>query len=435
MKIMMILINIIIQGGVSVWTKKAGLLFFFATLSLFMGLILTDFQFMVLALLIYTFFLLVLVLPHPSVDVERNVNNSVLFENSEVDVNIKITKKRSGFGTIELYDKIPAYSLLKYGVNTLIFNPPSSITLDYNLKFPLRGYYSVGPTQVRLADHFSIFYKDQIIQEKEPISIYPHVSGLKEFKFKSRKNIHYPGEFLTSQAGASNEFYHIRDYIKGDAFKRINWKVYARKRELMVNEYEKENICDTFLFLDARSITNIGTVLENTLEFNIKIALGVSNLLLMRRNVVGMAVYNDQIQVLPPKSGIKQQNEMLRFLTGVYSKGWCDFNLALFYTKPYMKTKTTLIIISNLEYDSSFLKSIEHLTALGYKIIIISPSSLEFELKASSYSGPQEKLELFRLGRENFITELRSLGASVLEYSPYESMDEIIERISGVILR
>lgn len=423
------------NGGIKVWTKKSGLLLFLGILSLFFCLIISDFQLGILALLIFTFMLLVSILPRPWISINRQITKQTVFENGELNVNIEIKKDRPGFGTVEIYDRIPEYSELKKGLNTMLYNPTHTEWLKYNVSFPLRGYYSVGPTKVRIGDHFNLFYSEEIKEEKYPVSVFPHVLGLKDFKFKSKRNIHYPGEFLTLQSGSSTEFYHIRDYMKGDPFKKINWKVYARKRELMINEYEKENICDTLLFLDARSISNIGTTIENTLEYSLKIALAVSNFLILRRNQVGVAVYNDKVQFLPPKPGVKQLNEILSFLTGVYSRGWVGINDALEYARPYLKSKTTLIIISNLEYDQSFLYAMQMLAAQDFKVIIISPSSLDFELKATSFNGPYDRVDLFRLGRKNFISELRNLGIAVLQYMPEDTVDGILNKISQELLR
>jgi uncharacterized protein (DUF58 family) len=113
---------------------------------------------------------------------------------------------------------------------------------------------------------------------------------------------------------------------------------------------------------------------ENTLEYNIKLALALSHYLILRRNQVGLVVYNDRVQLLPPKTGLRHFNEILSFVTGIYARGWMDINSAIYYAKSYLKTKTTIIIISNLDYDQSFLTSMQYLAASDYKIIIISPS-------------------------------------------------------------
>jgi uncharacterized protein (DUF58 family) len=358
-----------------------------------------------------------------------------MFEKAEVDVNLNLTRESGGFGTVEVFDHVPEYVEFKKGINTMIYNPGRRNNYNYRVKFPLRGYYSVGPTNVRIADHFNIFYTDEEIQEKEPVTVFPRITGLKEFRLKSKRYIHFPGEFLMRQPGASTEFYSIRDYVKGDPFKKINWKVYARKRELMVNEFEKENICDTVLFMDARNISNVGTVLDNTLEKSVKLGLGVSNFLILHRNQIGVVVYNDQVNVLPPKPGMQQRDDILRFLTGIYSRGWAEFRVALYYARPFIKSKTTLIIITTLDYDQSFFSTMEELVALNHKIMIITPSSVDFEINAIEYDGPDEKIRLVRENRDNFILQLRGMGIDVIECGPEESVEEIVNRVSNELLR
>ncbi|WP_455392835.1 DUF58 domain-containing protein [[Eubacterium] cellulosolvens] len=417
------------------WTRKGGLIIFLGIISLLLGMILADFQFMILAIIIFTFFLLVITLPKPAIELDRTVLNPLLFENNNLRVNLRIKKVRDGYGTIEVFDRITHYSKLTEGINNMVYNPTGLERLGYSLNFPLRGYYSVGPTKVRISDHFNYFYTDQELKEKQLISVFPRTPGLKDFKMKSKRYIHFPGDFLTRQPGTSTEFYNIRDYIKGDPFKKINWKVYARKRELMVNEYEKENICDTVIFLDARSFSNIGSIQDNALETGIKLTLGIVNYLLLHRNQLGLVVYNDQVRVLPPKYGISQRNEIIRFLTGIYARGWAGFNIALFHARPFIKSKTTVIIISNLEYDNSFLAAVQELAAFNHKIMIISPASMAYEIAASDYTGPTERLELNKLHRENFILHLRGMGIDVIECTPEDSIDEVVTRISREIVR
>jgi uncharacterized protein (DUF58 family) len=203
----------------------------------------------------------------------------------------------------------------------------------------------------------------------------------------------------------------------------------------MVNEFEKENICDTVLFLDARSISNIGTTKDNSWETGIKLELSVANCLILNRNQIGLIVYSDKVRVLPPKPGIQQRDKIVRFLTGVYPQGWAEFNVALHYARPYIKSKTTIIIISNLEYDLSFFSAMQELMANNHKILILTPSAIDFEVKAVDYKGPKEKIDIVKLSRENYMTQLRGLGIDVIEIFPEDTIEEIMSNVSKEILR
>jgi uncharacterized protein (DUF58 family) len=409
---------------------------FLGIFSLIVGLIVADFQFVVLAMIIFTFFILIVLMPRPDVMLERETSNPMLFENNDLRVNLNIQKIRGGYGLVEVYDRIPKYSMLRGGINDMVYNPAAKVPLKYHIQFPLRGYYSVGPTITRISDHFNYFYQDHELLEKETVTVFPRTAGMKQFNLKSKRYIHFPGDFLTRQPGTSTEFYNIRDYIKGDPFKKINWKVYARKRQLMVNEYEKENICDTVIFLDARSFSNIGTIIENPLETGIKLTMSISNFLILHRNQIGLVVYNDQVKVLPPKQqGLKQREEIIRFLTGIYSRGWTEFNIALYYARTYVKTKTTIILISNLEYDRSLMATLEELVAFNHKIMILTPTSIDYELMATDEQISAEKIKLVKLTRENYLTRLRGLGITIIEIGPEDALESIVRNVTKEILR
>jgi hypothetical protein len=104
------------------WTRKGGLIIFLGIICLLLGLIMADFQFMVLAILIFTFFLLVSTMPRPEIEVEREVSNPLLFENGNLKVDLRLKKVREGYGTMEVFDRITSYSELKHGINNMVYN-------------------------------------------------------------------------------------------------------------------------------------------------------------------------------------------------------------------------------------------------------------------------------------------------------------------------
>ncbi len=48
----------------------------------------------------------------------------------------------------------------------------------------------------------------------------------------------FHGVSSVSRPGPGMEFFRIRDYIKGDPLRNINWKLLAKRQKLMVNDYE-----------------------------------------------------------------------------------------------------------------------------------------------------------------------------------------------------
>lgn len=76
------------------------------------------------------------------------------------------------------------------------------------------------------------------IDAKRDLPVYPSFIQLRKFSYYAINNrLDEVGVKRIRRLGSSNEFEQIREYVRGDNFRKINWSATARKRELMVNQY------------------------------------------------------------------------------------------------------------------------------------------------------------------------------------------------------
>ena len=94
--------------------------------------------------------------------------------------------------------------------------------------------------------------------------------------------------------------------MPGDPFKDINWKAYAKRGKLMVNEKCRDAVADVIVILDSRDLSRIGTVLKNPLEYGAVAAASVCSFFLKRRDSVGLAIYDESLAFLEQDVGDKQ---------------------------------------------------------------------------------------------------------------------------------
>jgi uncharacterized protein (DUF58 family) len=50
--------------------------------------------------------------------------------------------------------------------------------------------------------------------------------------------------------GHTTEFEQIKEYVRGDDYRTINWKATARSGKLMVNQYADEKSQDVYCLID-----------------------------------------------------------------------------------------------------------------------------------------------------------------------------------------
>ena len=73
------------------------------------------------------------------------------------------------------------------------------------------------------------------------IPVYPSIIQMKQFELKAFDRISYDtGIKKIRRLGHSYEFEQIKNYVRGDDYRSINWKASSRRAQLMVNQYEDE---------------------------------------------------------------------------------------------------------------------------------------------------------------------------------------------------
>jgi uncharacterized protein (DUF58 family) len=90
--------------------------------------------------------------------------------------------------------------------------------------------------------------------------------------------------------GAGTELYELREHVSGDPFKRIAWKASARRGQLMVREFEREDRDVVWLVLDASVELMAGPLGRAPLDHGIDEIASLARRHLARGDRVGLAV-------------------------------------------------------------------------------------------------------------------------------------------------
>ena len=83
---------------------------------------------------------------------------------------------------------------------------------------------------------------------------------------------------------------------------------------------------------------------------------------------------------------------------------------------PNSKRGSAVIIMSPLEDDSTVGSAVRDLRARNFDVTVLSPSSLEFEFDARRLD--RTGYEVLKTERDILLSELRGLGANVMDWEP-----------------
>ncbi len=123
--------------------------------------------------------------------------------------------------------------------------------LTFHLISLHRGEAEVGPLVISQRDSIGLLQRKIYETEKISLRVFPRRVGTAVPTAYRREVIsRLIGLFAMRIKGFGTEFYGLRDYVRGDPIKAIDWKATARTRKLITREYEDEKRLTVVLALD-----------------------------------------------------------------------------------------------------------------------------------------------------------------------------------------
>jgi uncharacterized protein (DUF58 family) len=302
---------------------------------------------------------------------------------------------------------------------------------SYTLLCPLRGSYRVGPMDVRTVDAMGFFDQEATVQDIHELDVVPLYVELRSLDLLSRALKYNMGPVTINELGRSTDFYSIREYVKGDPYRKINWKASAKRRKLMINEDEKETLSDCAVFVDSRALAATGTPLENFHETALRSTLGLTRTLVSRKNRVMVVTYNDAVNIVPPGLGNAHNRVVQAMIVETVAKGTLTFDWAAGYAKPFLKPRSDVVVFSPLVSDMTFYPTILNLIRTGHHVVVVTAPMEEYEERAMGSQG--SRAMLIGLQRTTNMAELEGAGIPVIEVDPDEPQLSVLVRVSAAL--
>lgn len=115
--------------------------------------------------------------------------------------------------------------------------------------------------------------------------------------------------------GVSVEFAEHREYVPGDDFRRIDWKVFGKTDKYYVKQYEQETNLVCNLVLDTSQSMNYGSGGTSKLLYASYIAAALAYLVLHQQDSVGMVFFEDKVRYhVHPSSQPSHLKQILHLL-------------------------------------------------------------------------------------------------------------------------
>ena len=142
---------------------------------------------------------------------------------------------------VSLIDELPAQFQERNWLLKTVIAGGESRKLEYLLKPFSRGEYVFNDINVYLHGPLLFVKRRYVFPSRQTVKVYPSYLQMRKYHLLAVTNrLQELGVRKVRRIGHSMEFEQIKEYVRGDDYRTINWKATARKDALMVNSYTDE---------------------------------------------------------------------------------------------------------------------------------------------------------------------------------------------------
>ena len=167
---------------------------------------------------------------------------------------------------------------------------------------------------------------------------------------QNKVSSNYSGQRISTHGGTGLIFKDFTTYSRGDDFRKIDWKLYARTEKYYLRRYEEERNLTLHIVLDASSSMSFGT-LSSKFEYASKLALGYAFIAFKNNEKFVLSTFSDDLTLFKPSKGTNQLINILDHLNGLKIKGQSNFLNSLLLYKKRIFSKSLIVILSDFLFN------------------------------------------------------------------------------------
>ena len=163
-----------------------------------------------------------------------------------------------------------------------------------------------------------LFRFDSFIKYEQSFRALPSFVDSGAYRSLTKKSNVIPrhGVHRLLRSGMGSELLELREYMPGDPFKSIAWKVSAKRDQWMTRQFESEVPARVQFIVDGSSTTRVGGFGFRLLDQMTFVAASVARMATLAGDPVGGVLFDERsLQRLPPMSGEKGFQIFLRALS------------------------------------------------------------------------------------------------------------------------
>jgi uncharacterized protein (DUF58 family) len=338
---------------------------------------------------------------------------SRLSNGDENDITLRLKSSYPLALGVEVIDEQPFQFQAREQMFSFRFKPWEERHFVYKVIPRERGDYRFGRLHVYASSFPGLIRRRYTFPSEVSVPVYPSFLQMRKFELMARANrLDELGIKRVRRRGHSMEYDQIREYVKGDDIRTVNWKATSRSTSLMVNQYQDERAQEVCCVIDMGRVMKMPFNGMTLLDYSINAALVMSNIALMKHERAGLVTFADTVKTTIRPENRRQQigtimevlyNQKTDFRESGYEQLYAHLQRAL-------SRRSLVLLFTNFETLHALQRNLPYLRALNRRHFLVTILFENTELLSESRKPANRLWDIYyKTTLEKYIHEKREI--------------------------
>jgi uncharacterized protein (DUF58 family) len=334
-------------------------------------------------------------------------------------ITLHIHNKSNKKMNVTLLEELPFQLQIRDMKFHFILEAKEEKTLQYVLTPKERGLYQFYHSLLFISGPFSLFQRRLVCSVPTHVAVYPSILQVKKYQLRSNVVTNLNGLRKIRRIGHNNEFDHIKNYVKGDDYRSINWKMTGKRNALMVNQYDDERSQQIYSIVDTGRSMRMPFGGQSLLDYSINTALVLANTATQKHDKTGLISFSKNINTfLKADSGREQLSKVFqRLYAESESDLEADFERLYYFVRKNIKVRSVFFLFTNFESNFSLQRVLPILRILNklHLLVIVLYENNELKQLASQKANTIDEIYTTTLA-EKMVYEKKQLATIIRQH-------------------
>ncbi len=333
--------------------------------------------------------------------------------------------------SVRVIDELPPQFQRRDFARAVYLKPGKQEVLQYELRPVERGQYNFGNLNLFLSTRLGLVERRWVVPAETNVPVYPSVLQMKQLELRALDRIaQHPGIKKIRRIGHSYEFEQIKNYVRGDDYRSINWKASSRKGTLMVNQYEDERSQQVYAVIDKSRVMKMPFEGLSLIDYAVNASLAIANIALKKYDRAGLITFSDKIgATVKADSKATQLNKILNALYSETERPVeANYELLYYAARKLITGRSLMLLYTNFESRFALERVLPVLRRINrtHLLVVIFFENTEIRSFIEEEAGNMEDIYLQTVARKylnekaQMVQQLRQYGIQAVLTRPQD---------------